>query len=265
MKNFFGLPIRSLEPTSLILLVFFFLSGCTNEGPVGPPGAPNDFSPGNVNSANVDTDLGLLSKKMEKFFFDDFNSGDADHWNPRGGTWKITDGQYIGEGTTDTSSDCDILKNQALIRDLEGCDVDIRLDMKSIQRVDKLLVLRSVNPGNQIELNFRAERPGAFAADLIVQERTNCHFILHTPEFSVLIPPHQVGQTIHTRTLLIGRRVLVWIDNVLVLNRLFPIAVRKARIGLGVIEQGVTAFDNVKVHVLRREPTPTGQQLSGSE
>jgi hypothetical protein len=43
----------------------------------------------------------------------------------------------------------------------------------------------------------------------------------------------------------------VWIDGQLVLNRSFPFAATKGQIGLAVIDGGITAFDNVRVHVLK--------------
>jgi hypothetical protein len=223
-------------------------ASATNQGD-GNIAAPQSSRPTPCNAVGTGT--------PNFFFCDDFSAGTAERWNPQGGVWSVTDGQYIGSGTFDTFSNCGFLTNQTLIRDLEALDAEVLLDMKSIERVDKLVVLRSADPDNQIELNFRAERPGEFPADLIVQEKTNCQFTLHTPEFSVLIPPHQLGQAIHSRILLIGRRLLVWIDRALVLNRSFPFSVRTGRLGLGVIEGGVTAFDNVEVHVLK--PVAGGQ------
>jgi hypothetical protein len=187
-----------------------------------------------------------------KFFCDDFSSGTAERWEPDGGVWTVEDGEYVGEGTSDTFTPCGFILNQSLIRDLAASDVDIQADMRSIERVDKYIVLRLTKPfDNQIAVNFRAERPGEFPADLIVQEVIGCEFILHTAEFEVLIPPHQVGETIHVRVKLIGNRVQVWIDNHLVLNRSFPFAATTGRMGLAVIEGGITAFDNVQVHVLK--------------
>jgi len=66
-----------------------------------------------------------------------------------------------------------------------------------------------------------------------------------------LLPPHQVGQTIHVPVRLTGQRLRVWSDHLLVLDRVFPFAVQRGRVGLGVIEAGTTTFDNVKVLVLR--------------
>lgn len=72
---------------------------------------------------------------------------------------------------------------------------------------------------------------------------------LHTPEFSVLIPPHQVGQTIRTRIRLIGNRLTVWIDGIQILDRTFAFTARAGRAGVGVWT-GTAAFDNVRVRAL---------------
>ena len=183
-------------------------------------------------------------------FCDDFNSGSAENWSPQGAAiWTVERGRYIGAGAF--GAPCTgFSSKETLIRGLQASNVDIELDMQSIERVDKAIILRSTGPDNQIEINFRAERPGEFPADLIVQEVVNCQFILHTPEFEVLIPPHQVGETIHVRVRLTGNRLQVWIDHVLVLKRSFPFTAMQGRVGLGVIEMGITAFDNVQVEVL---------------
>jgi hypothetical protein len=182
-----------------------------------------------------------------KLFCDDFNS----HWEPQGGVWMVEENEYVGEGTFDNFCTYGFSNNETLIQDLDATNVDIQLHMRSIERVDKGIILRSTGPGNQIELDFRAERPGAYPADLLVQELVNCQFIRHTQEFEVLIPPHQVGQTIHVRITLIGNRLQVWIDAHLVLDRSFSFVATKGQVGLAVINAGITAFDNVSVKVLK--------------
>lgn len=163
----------------------------------------------------------------------------------------VQENEYVGEGTFDNRCTYGFSNNETLIQDLDASNVDIQLDMRSIERVDKGIILRSTGADNQIELDFRAERPGAYPADLLVQELVNCQFIRHTQEFEVLIPPHQVGETIHVRITLIGNRLQVWIDGQRVLNRSFPFVATKGQVGLAVINAGITAFDNVSVKVLK--------------
>jgi hypothetical protein len=103
--------------------------------------------------------------------------------------------------------------------------------------------------GRQVRLTVGAAGPGAFPADLIVQEKVACAFILHTPEFSVLTPPHQVGQTIRARIRLTGDRLQVWTDGVQVLDRTFPFSARSGRAGAGVYLDKA-AFDDVQFRAI---------------
>ena len=182
-----------------------------------------------------------------KSFCDDFSS----RWEPQGGVWMVERHEYVGEGTFENLCTYGFSTNETLIQDLDASNVDIQLDMRSIERVDKGIILRSTGSGSQIELDFRAERPGAYPADLLVQELVNCQFIRHTQEFEVLIPPHQVGETIHVRITLIGNRLQVWMDGQRVLDRSFPFVATRGQVGLAVINAGITAFDNVLVKVLK--------------
>jgi hypothetical protein len=145
----------------------------------------------------------------QKFFCDDFSSGTAEQWEPQVGVWTVEDGEYVGEGTFNPT--CFGISNDelngTLIRNLEASAVDVRVDMRSIERVDKGIILRSTGPDNQIELNFRADP----FSDLIVQELVDCEFITHLAEFEVMIP-HPVGETIHTRVKLIRNHLQVWIN-----------------------------------------------------
>jgi hypothetical protein len=179
-------------------------------------------------------------------FCDDFNSGRANRWSTEGAIWRVVNRRYVGTPTFDSSpSPCGHPTGQSLIRGVRARNLDMRVDLTSLTGVDKFVVLRSTDSDNQIELNFRAAPWG----DLVVQEKTACAFFLHTPEFSVLIPPHQVGQTIRTRIRLIGDRLTIWIDGSRVLDRTFPFTARAGRAGVGVWT-GKVGFDNVRVSVL---------------
>lgn len=156
-------------------------------------------------------------------------------------------------GTSPTPNICgfgDVAQTE--IREFKARNVEVELDMTSLSRVDKMLILRSTDPANHIELNFRAERPNEFPADLFVVEKYNCEIVFITPEFSVPIPQHLIGQTIHVRTLLVGNRLTVWVNGSQVVDQSFPFSNQKAgNVGLGVIvPEGITAFDNVRVRNL---------------
>src|SRR5262249_36446243 len=135
-----------------------------------------------------------------------------------------------------------------LINNFQARDVEIEVDMTSLVQVDKLIVLRSTGRGDQIELNFRARRPGAFPADLVVQEWSGCTFSLLTQEFEVLTPvgADEVGQTVRVRVRLTGSRLHVWMNGIEVLDRTFSFANEETgSVGLAVLSTGTTAFDNV--------------------
>lgn len=184
------------------------------------------------------------------FFCDDFDDSSAARWNPLGGVWAVEAGRYVGQGELDTPC-IGFSTNETVIDGLVARNVDIQLEMGSIERVDKAIILRSTDPNNQIELNFRAERPGAYPSDLIVQELVDCTLIWHTAEFEILLPPHQMRETIHVRARLVGNRLQVWVDGQQVLNRSFEFTAVRGQVGLAAVQGGITHFDNVQVHVLK--------------
>lgn len=171
-------------------------------------------------------------------FCDDFGDGVAARWQSPGAIWSVVDGEYVGRGAPEACQ-TGFSTNETIIRDLTAADVEMRVDMRSEVRVDKAIVLRSTGPADQIELNFRADPYN----DLVVQELAGCQFA-----FLEFFPaPHPMGQTIEAHVKLVGNRVVVWIDGRLMLDRTFPFRATAGEVGLGVIEDGVTAFDNVQV------------------
>lgn len=203
-------------------------------------------------ATSVSADSLKPSTHAGSVFRDDFNADNASRWVPQGGTWTVIDGEYVGQGKGDGSAPCGSIGiAQSVIKWVRAANVEVEADMRSIERVDKWIILRSVNPENEIKVNFRAERPDSYPADLIVEQLHDCQNITFTPEFSVLIPPHQVGQTIHVHVILVGKRLRVLIDRVLVLDRTFPFPRVAGRVGLAAHDDeygpGTTAFDNVKV------------------
>ena len=176
-------------------------------------------------------------------FCDDFEKGTAEKWQPFGGAWTVESREYVGRAGTDVCG-TGFSSNETLIRQLDAADVDVRLEMRSIQRVDKGIILRSTSAGDQIELNFRAS---PFFSDLIVQELVGCQFtFLESAHI-----PHEVGEVLPVRIRLVGRRLTVWVKERVVLDRSLPFQAKRGGVGLAVItDHGVSAFDNVRVKVL---------------
>jgi hypothetical protein len=171
-------------------------------------------------------------------FCDDFSDA---KWNPQGGLWEVADNEYAGTGVQDACN-TGFSSNETLVRDLSARDVELRVDMRSLERVDKGIVLRSTGPSDQVELNFRA----APFSDLVVQEVIACD--LHLLSFDPL--PHEMGQTINVQVRLVGDILKVWMDGELVLERCYDFRASSGAVGLAVINDGVSAFDNVQVDVL---------------
>jgi hypothetical protein len=174
-------------------------------------------------------------------FCDDFSDGTDAKWNPQGGLWEVIDNEYVGTGVQD-ACDTGFSSNETLVRALSARNVELRVDMRSMERVDKGIVLRSSGPGEQIELNFRA----APFNDLAVQEISGC--VQQVLSFDPL--PHEMGQTIDVQVRLVGNILKVWMDGELVLERCYDFRASSGAVGLAVIDGGVSAFDNVQVDVL---------------
>ena len=211
------------------LLGSMLLTGCDEAS--GPISAESPENPSEISAPVACT----------ADFCDDFSDGTDANWLPQGGLWEVIDNEYVGTGVQDACA-TGFSSNETLIRDLRARNVELRVDLRSQQRVDKGIVLRSTGPGEQIELNFRADPFN----DLVVQEVVACN--LELLSFDPI--PHQMGQTIEVQVRLIGDVLEVWIDGELVLSRCYDFRATSGSVGLAVIDDGVSAFDNVQVDVL---------------
>ncbi|HEX6395973.1 MAG TPA: family 16 glycoside hydrolase [Steroidobacteraceae bacterium] len=231
---------RTLNLAGGCLLGSILLVGCGGSGMDPASGAPPADS--RQLSAAIDFcdgPFGPGSWIEGADFCDDFRDGTAARWEPQGGTWEVIDGEYVGVGPLDVCG-TGFSSNETLIRDLRVDDVEMRFDMRA-QQVDKGIVLRSTGPGDQIELNFRADPYN----DLVVQELVACQFIWL--DFTPLVP-HSVDEALDVRVKLVGDRLIVWINGDLVLDRSFPFQAKSGSVGLAVIGVGgTTEFDNVQV------------------
>jgi hypothetical protein len=177
-------------------------------------------------------------------FCDDFESATADNWQPYTGTWAVHNREYVGRAGMDQCG-TGFSSNESLIRNLNAADVDVRLEMRAIQRVDKGIILRSTAAGDQIELNFRA---GPFFSDLVVQELVGCQFsFLQSAQVR-----HEMGEVLRVRARLVGQRLIVWVNGRVVIHSSLPFRAKRGGVGLAVItDHGISAFDNVRVKVLK--------------
>jgi hypothetical protein len=176
---------------------------------------------------------------------DDFNSGLADQWEVRGGTWSVENGRYVGRGFPDREVGAcgqPVPSSTSLIRNLRARDLEISLDSESIARYDKYVIVRA-EAGNRVQINFRS-----VLNDILVGEINNC--IART----IAIFPIRaidIDDKISTKVILVGSRLRVLVDNLLVIDQEISLSPRAGQVGVGVISDGygpgTTAFDNVRV------------------
>ena len=175
----------------------------------------------------------------EILFRDNFDSGNTNNWEILGGTWQVIDGQLVGSGDA-------IPLPIALVKDLVLSDYIIELDMTSITRVDKLVFVRFKDVNNFIVLNFRAARP-LTPTDVVLEESVNGIVTRFTPEFSVPIPTHQLGEPIHVSIEGKGNSMKISVNDTQVLNNSYSFINLEGRFGLGVFNSNANSFDNVVI------------------
>lgn len=178
---------------------------------------------------------------------EDFNDGEANGFHWEGGDWEIIDGRLIGYGPDAVPGNCtDHLMTHAVLSSVEAQDVHVQLEMAAVERVDKVLLLRSVDGANRLQLNFRALTRDGDYGDLMVQETRDCVFTLLTEEGEVPIG-HEMGEKIDVEVWLTGANLRVEVDGHEVLDREFPILVTSGAVGVGVIDHATSVFDDLVV------------------
>lgn len=177
----------------------------------------------------------------------DFNDGAAPGFSWEGGDWQVVDGRLVGYGPDAPSGACsDSLMTHAVVTQATAQDLVVSLEMTAMERVDKVLLLRSVDGANRLQLNFRALTRDGNYGDLMIQEIRDCAFTLHTAEGELPIG-HEMGEKIDVEVRLIGTHLRVKVDGHEVVSRDFPIAVRSGAVGLGVIDHATSVFDDLVV------------------
>lgn len=181
-------------------------------------------------------------------FCDDFNDGEAPLWHVESGEYSVEDGRYIGEGPDELDgSVCAASLMSASLREGSSAqDVAMHAELRSLERVDKALVLRARDSSNRIEINFRADPLN----DLMVQELVDCELVYHTEEGEIPLP-HAMEDDLDIEVQLRGDRLVVFRDGEQVMDREFDFANDAAgQVGVAVIDRSLTSFDSVWVEVL---------------
>ncbi len=177
----------------------------------------------------------------------DFNDGNDATFASEGGAWDVEDGWYVGTGPEQVPGPCpDSLMTHAIWSTAQAQDLSVHVRMASVLRVDKVLVLRSQDPANRVQLNFRALSENGALGDLMVQEIRDCTFTMFTAEGQVPAP-HDVGQAIDVDVDLVGTHLSVQMDGNSIFDDDVPVAVRSGRVGVAVIDHSETVFDNLIV------------------
>lgn len=183
----------------------------------------------------------------DPLFCADFNDGETRGFDWEGGDWEVIDGRLVGYGPDAPPGNCaDHLMTHAVLTDVQPQDVHVSLEMAAMERVDKVVLLRSANTANRMQLNFRALTRDGDYGDLMVQETRNCAFTILTQPGEIPIG-HDMGEKIDVDIWLTGTRLRVEIDGNQVVDRDFDIVVQSGSVGLGVIDHAASMFDDVVV------------------
>lgn len=181
--------------------------------------------------------------------FDFATSDSSTRWLADGGQWAVSSGAYVGNGpATPRSCANGSQMTASLVAGFSARDVRLHAQLTGVQRADKVLVFRARDAQNRVELNFRALYPEA-GGDLVIQELSNCVQTLHVLP-GVLLLPHELTQTIAVDVELRGQSLAVWVDGRQIFRGEVPVSSRAGAVGVGVINDGVTRFDDVYVQSL---------------
>lgn len=183
----------------------------------------------------------------DPLFCADFNDGETRGFDWEGGEWEVVDGRLIGYGPNAATGECaDSLMTHAVLTGVRAENVHVTLEMAAMERVDKVVLLRSKDAQNRLQLNFRALTNDGNYGDLMVQETRGCVFTVLTQEGEIAIP-HEMGEKIDVEIWLSGVRLKVAVDGHTVLDRDFAINVESGAVGLGVIDHATSVFDDLVI------------------
>jgi hypothetical protein len=186
--------------------------------------------------------------------FDFSNTSAGASWTPDGGTWTVVNGQYVATGPADpvTCVGAGSLMTASLVDNFSAADVRLHVQMTAVDRPDKVIVLRSRDSGDRIELNFVAywDYNGVqVGGQLIIQELVNCTYFDRSPATPISIP-HNVGDPITVDLVLRGTQLTVNFDGSQVFAGAITVATDPGGVGVGVITGGTVIFDDFWVEDL---------------
>ena len=184
----------------------------------------------------------------------DFSSASAgSSWMPDGGTWTVVNGQYIATGPADpvTCVGAGSLMTASLVDNFSAANVRVHVQMTSVDRPDKVIVLRSRDSGNRIELNFLANydfrNSGGRGAD---DPRARQLRLLQSRPAGYDLVPHNIGDTITVDLDLRGTQLTVKVGGAQVFDGAITVATDPGGVGVGVITGATAVFDDFWVEAL---------------
>jgi hypothetical protein len=176
-------------------------------------------------------------------------------WTPEGGAWSVVNGEYVGTGPASPLS-CvgggGSVMTASFLGGFNAADVRLHVQMTSVDRADKVIVLRSRDSGDRIELNFVAhwnDNGTQAGGMLVVQKLVNCEESFLVPPNTVSVP-HDVGDTLTVDLELRGTRLTVKVGGAQVFDGTLAIATDPGKVGLAVIFGGTVRFDDLWVEAL---------------
>jgi hypothetical protein len=199
------------------------------------------------------SDLGALDSDATSRMCFDFSSTSAGaSWTPDGGTWTVVNGQYVATGPSDpvTCVNSGDLMTASLVNNFSAADVRVHVEMTSVDRPDKVIVLRSRDSGDRIELNFIAywDNNGTQAGGFLsIQELVNCQQSFLAPATPV---PHNVGDTLTVDLDLVGTQLTIKVGGVQIFDGALTIPTDPGGVGVGVVTGGTVVFDDFWVEAL---------------
>jgi hypothetical protein len=228
-------------------------SAATGGAATGGTSASVTPSPFSCQDLAASTDAGAADAGAALCY--DFSKDDTVSFTPQGGTWAIVNGGYIGVGPAAevTCVGSGSLMTATMLNNFSATDVRVRAKLTSLTRIDKVLILRERDPGNRIEVNFRATHVypdgSTVGGDLVIQELVGCQFTILLVPKTVLIP-HDPLQTISVDVQLRGTHFHILVDGNVVFDNDVPVVTAAGSVGMAIITNTQALFDDFIVEKL---------------
>lgn len=220
---------------------------------LGTDGLANDTSLASFSCVGrVTPDGGVL----QQLCYDFSNAASTADFISEGGTWTISDGTYNTSDipAKETCNGNGTVMSASVLRNLSAQDVRLHARLSSDVSPDKVIVLRSRQGGNRLELNFRSkytDNDAVQGGDLSIFDVGECTVKTYVDGNTIFIP-HEMGQSIVVDIQLIGAQLKVDVDGKQVYNNNLPgVSMTAGSVGFAAFRDGELQFDDLLVDVLK--------------